>query len=244
MTYARAALLALLGAACAATPAFGAQAARLRAITADGTNVLSVEGAGATRAYLDNAGTPRALDPDTVLGLTVTAAATSDQPLDIGYQPSLGAFVNAIAGVAAPPTGFWALYVDNAVAQVGGEKATFGRGSEIVWMLDPDFNTPGPAYLDLDVVRQRGRRIVFRVTRVDESGTKPALRAKVRVDLGTIVIKTPAGIESRRDQISGTTGKRGLFAITTGAFPRVATATATLKGVAASEVIRVLPTRP
>jgi hypothetical protein len=134
------------------------------------------------RSYLDSAGAAHALAAATAMGQLVSATGWLGLALEVTFDDQLGGFVSAIGGVSGGTTGFWALYVDNQSSQVGAETATVSAGDEVVWVLDPDFNQPGPQFLDLDVVRARGGVVVALVTRVGEQGAEPARGATLRVN--------------------------------------------------------------
>jgi len=161
LTAATVALLAAPVAAQAAGPR-----ATVRAETAAKTVLAGDVKVGAARAYLDVDGTPHALQPNTVLGQLVTGAAAAGADLEIGFNAQFGGFVSSIGGVAPanPQTGSWSLFVDNALAMTGAETATIKNGHEIVWILDPDFNEPGPTFLDLDPVKASAVPGTFRLT--------------------------------------------------------------------------------
>jgi hypothetical protein len=149
-----AAVTAALLAAPVAAQAAGPRAT-VRAMTATQTVLPGDQAVGAARAYLDGDGVAHALSPNTVLGQLVAGAALEGADLGIGFNPQFGGFVNAIGGIAPanPDVGSWSLFIDNALAATGAETATIKKGQEVVWILDPDFTTPGPTFLDLDPVR-------------------------------------------------------------------------------------------
>ena len=140
---------------------------------------------GSTRSYLDGDGVAHALAPNTVLGQLVAGAALEGAELGIGFNAQFGGFVDSIGGLRAA-NGFWALYVDNATSPLGAESATIKDGQEVVWILDPDFNTPGPTFLDLDPVKASGVPGVsfytFGVTKAGGDGPVAAKGATVIVN--------------------------------------------------------------
>ena len=155
-----------------------AQAANVRAglrVVTEQKTLVGNDGAlvGATRSYLDSAGTPRALPENTALGQLVAGTAAAGLSVGIDYNEQFAqGFLSSIGGQpAAGGNAFWAFYVDNAAAQVGAEAVILKKGQEIVWMLDPDFNTKGPYFLDLDAIPSGRHHVTFRVTRA--GGDKP-----------------------------------------------------------------------
>jgi hypothetical protein len=167
-----AAAVALLAIPTAAQAANGR--AGLRVVTEKKT-LVGDDGAlvGATRSYLDSAGTARALPENTALGQLVAGTAAAGISVGIDYNEQFAqGFLSSIGGQpAAGGNAFWGFYVDNTLAQVGAEQQILHKGQEVVWVLDPDFNKPGPFYLDLDVVPSGHHRITFKVTRA--GGAKP-----------------------------------------------------------------------
>jgi hypothetical protein len=177
------AAVAALALACAPVAASAATRATLRVVTPSRT-VLGAHPplVGATRSYLDDAGTPHALKPNTVMGQLVAGTAFFGLPLDISFNAQLGGFVSAIGGIPGGTKGFWELFVNNRSSTLGAEAATFKAGDEVVWMLDPDFSAPGPFYLDLNVVRRRGGRVTFGVVKAGGAQPVAAIRATIRVN--------------------------------------------------------------
>jgi hypothetical protein len=173
-------VLAALGAALLAAPA-AAQAAgpraTVRAETVSKTVLPGDIAVGSARAYLDGDGTAHALAANTAMGQLVTAAGVEGADLGIGFNAQFGGFVDSIGGLRAA-NGFWALYVDNRSSSLGAETATIKNGQEVVWILDPDFNTAGPTFLDLDPVKASlipgTARLTFRVTLAGDDAPKPA----------------------------------------------------------------------
>lgn len=166
-----------------AGPADAGARARLRVIEPGGIALGSTNPrVGAARAYLDAAGTPHALPADTALGQLVSATGWWGVGLGVPFNDQFGGFVQSIAGRQAGASGFWAFYVDGRAAAAGAETTTIADGQEVVWILDQDFNAPGPFFLDLDVVARRGRSITFRVTRAGGEQPEPAVGASIRVN--------------------------------------------------------------
>jgi hypothetical protein len=164
--------------------------ATVRAETATKTVLDGAQPYGAARAYLDTDGTPHALAPNTVLGQLVTATSAVGADVGIGFDAQFGGFVGSIGGAAAPASGFWQLFVDNVSSTTGAETTTIRKGQEVVWVLDPDFNTPGPTFLDVDLLSQRGRRYTFRVTLA--GGAKPVPAKGATLSLNGEKVKVPA----------------------------------------------------
>ena len=155
-----------------------AQAANVRAglrVVTEQKTLVGNDGAlvGATRSYLDSAGTARALPENTALGQLVAGTAAAGLSVGIDYNEQFAqGFLSSIGGQpAAGGNAFWAYYVDNAAAQVGAEALILKKGQEIVWVLDPDFTAKGPYFLDLDAIPSGRHHVTFRVTRA--GGDKP-----------------------------------------------------------------------
>jgi hypothetical protein len=165
-----------------AAPAAHATRATLRVTTGDRELVGPAPvKSGSALAYTDDTGTPHKLPANTVLGQLLAVAAVRDLAVGI-HVSSFGAFVTGIGGVAPDPNkGFWELFVNDAPSQVGADTATIHRGDRVVWLLDPDFTAPGPAFLDLTVARRFRTHIRLHVTRVDEKGGTAAAGARVVV---------------------------------------------------------------
>jgi hypothetical protein len=171
--------------------AAGAPCPSLRAETPART-VIPVADVCSSRAYLDSTDTPRALAPRTALGQLVAGASSRGLGLGISFDPQLGGFVTSIGGVAPGATGFWQLIVDNRSAQTGASTTILAARREVVWLLDPNFNAPGPFVLDLDVVRARGGVLALKAVRTDGTTITPARGARVRVN-GTVLIANANG---------------------------------------------------
>jgi hypothetical protein len=154
--------------------------------------VIPVADVCSSVAYLDSTGTPRALAPKTALGQLVAGAGSRGLGLGISFDPQLGGFVSSIGGVAPGPTGFWQLIVDNRSSQTGASTTILSPRQEVVWLLDPDFNAPGPFVLDLDVVRARGGVLALKVVRTDGTKVTPGRGARVSVN-GAVLIANANG---------------------------------------------------
>lgn len=161
--------------------AAGAPCPTLRAETPSRTVIPAVEACSSV-AYLDAAGVPRALAPRTALGQLVAGASVLGKPVGITFNAQFGGFVAAIGGVAAGPTGFWELIVDGRSSQTGASTTILRPRQEVVWLLDPDVDAPGPFVLDLDVVRARAGVLALRVGRTDGERSTPARGARVSVN--------------------------------------------------------------
>ncbi len=166
-----------------------AQAANVRAglrVVTEKQTLVGDDGArvGATRSYLDSAGTPRALAENTGLGQLVAGTAAAGLSVGIDYNEQFAqGFLSRIGGQPAPGgNAFWGFYVDNVLAQVGAEQHILKKGQEIVWVLDPDFNTKGPYFLDLDAIPSGRGRITFRVTRAGGDRPVPAKGATLIIN--------------------------------------------------------------
>jgi hypothetical protein len=203
-----------------AAPAAHATRATLRVTTGDRELVGPAPvKSGSALAYTDDTGTPHKLPANTVLGQLIAVAAVRGLPVGV-HVSSFGGFVTAIGGVAPDPNkGFWELFVNDAPSQVGADQALIHHGDRIVWLLDPDFTTPGPAFLDLTLARRYRTHVRLHVVRVDEKGGTTAAGAKVRAAGRTLTANAAGNVTVRT---------RGRF-----------TARATLEGAIASQVLTI-----
>lgn len=191
----------LIGAAAALTLvpaglAAGAPCPSLRAETPART-VIPAADVCSSLAYLDTAGVPRALAPRTALGQLVAGASSLGVGAGISFNDQFGGFVGSIGGATPGPDGFWELLVNNASSQTGASTRILDPIQEVVWLLDPDVNTPGPFVLDLDIVGARGRALALRVQRTDGTTTTPAAGARVALN-GTVVKANAKGLATVR----------------------------------------------
>lgn len=161
-------------------------------VEAPAGTIIPAEDVCSTRAYLDDAGVAHALAPKTALGQLVAGAGSLGFPLGITFNAQFGGFVGSIGGVAPGPTGTWSLLVNNRLSQTGASTTILKPSQEVVWLLDPDFNRPGPFVLDMDVVRSSGGVLVVKVVRTDGIKVTPAKGARVNVN-GTTVIANANG---------------------------------------------------
>jgi uncharacterized protein DUF4430 len=155
-------------------------------VEAPAGTVIPADNVCSTRAYLDTTGTARALVPKTVLGQLVAAAGSLGYPLGIAFDAQLGGFVSSIGGVAPGPNGFWELLVDNRASQTGASTTILKPSQEVVWVLDTDFNKPGPFVLDMDVVRASNGVLAVRMVRTNGTKITPAKGARVHVNNLTV----------------------------------------------------------
>jgi hypothetical protein len=212
--------VAALAALSVAVPAADAARATLRVTTGDRELVGPAPvKSGSALAYVDDTGTLHKLPPNTVLGQLIAVAAVRDFAVGV-HVGTYGAFVTGIDGVVPDPNkGFWELFVNDAPSQVGADQAIIHHGDRVVWLLDPDFTTPGPAFLDLTVARRFSNHVRLHVARVDEKGSTVAAGARV-VAAGRALVANAAG--------NVTVRTKGKF-----------TARATLAGAFASELLAV-----
>lgn len=155
-------------------------------VEAPAGTIIPAENVCSTRAYLDTTGTARPLVPKTVLGQLVAGAGSLGYPLGITFDAQLGGFVSSIGGVAPGPNGFWELLVDNRASQTGASTTILKPSQEVVWVLDPNFNKPGPFVLDMNVVRASNGVLAVRVVRTDGAKITPAKGARVHVNNLTV----------------------------------------------------------
>lgn len=180
----------VLLAAPAAADAAGIRAS-LRVETSQRT-LVGPDGArvGATRSYLDTDGTAHALPANTALGQLVAGTGAAGVDLGVSFNAQFGGFVAAIGGQDAGTNGFWAFYVDNVASSTGAETTFLARKPEYVWVLDSDFNKPGPFFLDLDVASRGPHSVTFRVTRA--GGKRPAAARGATLTINGQRIAIPA----------------------------------------------------
>jgi hypothetical protein len=203
-----------------AVPAANATRATLRVTTGDRELVgPAPEKSGSVLAYVDDTGTAHKLPANTVLGQLLAVSAVHDMAVGI-HVSGFGAFVTGIGGVAPDPNkGFWELFVNDAPSPVGADQAIIHRGDRVVWLLDPDFTTPGPAFLDLTVARRFRNHVRLHVARVDEKGSTAGAGARVTAAGRTLTANAAGNVSVRA---------KGRF-----------TARATLTGVVASQLLAV-----
>ena len=156
-------------------------------VEAPAGTVIPAEDVCSTRAYLDDTGTAHALVPKTALGQLVAGAESLGFPLGITFNAQFGGFVSSIGGVAPGPTGTWSLIVNNRLSQTGASTRILKPSQEVVWLLDPNFNKPGPFVLDMDVVRASGGVLAVKVVRTDGTKITQARGARVNVNGETVV---------------------------------------------------------
>jgi hypothetical protein len=156
-------------------------------VEAPAGTIIPAEDVCSTRAYLDDAGTAHALVPKTALGQLVAGAGSLGFPLGITFNAQFGGFVSSIGGVAPGPTGTWSLIVDNRLSQTGASTTILKPSQEVIWLLDPNFNKPGPFVLDMDVVRSSNGVLAVKVVRTDGTKITPARGARVHVNGDTVI---------------------------------------------------------
>ncbi len=156
-------------------------------VEAPAGTIIPAEDVCSARAYLDTTGTARALVPKTVLGQLVAGAGSLGYSVGIAFDAQFGGFVSSIGGVAPGPNGTWSLIVDNKLSQTGASTTILTPSQEVVWLLDPNFNKPGPFVLDMDVVRASGGVLAVKVVRTDGTKITPAKGARVHVNNVTVI---------------------------------------------------------
>ena len=156
-------------------------------VEAPAGTIIPAENVCSTRAYLDTTGTARALAPKTVLGQLVAGAGSLGYPVGITFDTQLGGFVSSIGGVTPGPNGFWELLVNNRASQTGASTTILKPSQDVVWVLDPNFNKPGPFVLDMDVVRASNGVLAVKVVRTDGTKITPAKGARVHVNNRTVI---------------------------------------------------------
>lgn len=166
-------------------------------VEAPAGTIIPAEDVCSSRAYLDDTGTARALVPKTALGQLVAGTSSLGYPLGITFNAQFGGFVSSIGGVAPGPTGSWSLIVNNKLSQTGASTTILKPSQEVVWLLDPNFNTPGPFVLDMDVVRASGGVLAVKVVRTDGTTITPARGARVHVDGDTLIANANGRAKAR-----------------------------------------------
>jgi hypothetical protein len=173
--------IAALAALLAGAPAAQAARATVRVMTAQREIIgPAPELSGAATAYVDDTGTAQKLPPDTVMGQLFAVAAVHDLAVSV-HVGSQGGYVNSIGGVVPGMNGFWELFVNDVSSATGADATTIHNGDSVVWVLDPDYTQPGPAFLDLKLVSRRHGRARLHVIRADEKGQAAAVGASVHV---------------------------------------------------------------
>jgi hypothetical protein len=156
-------------------------------VEAPAGTIIPAEDVCSTRAYLDTTGTARALPAKTALGQLVAGAGSLGYPLGVTFDAQFGGFVSSIGALAPGPKGFWQLIVNNRSSQTGASTTILKPSQEVVWLLDPNFNTPGPFVLDMDLVRATGGVLAVKIVRTDGTKITPAKGARVHVNNRTII---------------------------------------------------------
>lgn len=150
-----------------------ANAATLRVVSPTKTLYGATETqVGSTRAYLDSKGTSHALKANTALGQLVAAAGWTGTSIVAGYSAGLGAYVTKIAGVAAPKSGYWALFVNGLPAAVGADSQVLTKSDRVIWIGDNDYSVQnGPFVYDLTATKNTDGTVTF--TGMKVGGRKP-----------------------------------------------------------------------
>lgn len=118
----------------------------------------------------------------TAFSLLADGGATNKaiKPLSITDAFSFGLGLCGIGKAVSPSTGFWALNVNHAQAESGGDSTAVSSGDSILWYLVEDFNDPSPAELVLKAKKAENGEIPVKVVSYDANGKKtPAVGAGV-----------------------------------------------------------------
>lgn len=145
---------------------------------------------GSARAYLNDAGKPRALARNTALGQLIAATAFTDTKLVIAEFAGLGPYVKSIGTERLGSKGAWDVYINGKTPQLGAGVLKLGKADQVIWFLDSDYSKKGPVILDLKVEQLLGG-ILFTVRKADGKGLKPAAGATVTLD-GAVIGTTDA----------------------------------------------------
>lgn len=141
----------------------------------------------------DADGVPHTTSRRTALGALITASRLRRFPVGLGWSDAFGGgwngfFISSIAGVAPPPTAFWALKIDQKLAAVGAGAATATPSSNVLFYyttFDPNTYATQPTLgIRSDgAVTAPGAAVRFSVFSYDDAGTpSPAAGAWVFVN--------------------------------------------------------------
>jgi len=166
----------------------------------------------------------------TALGALVTASRTKPFTLGLGWSDSFGGawngfYVTSIAGIAPPPTAFWALKVNQTLAAVGFGAAPVSSSSRVlVYYTTYDqetFATQPTLGLDSGASHiAAGAAVTFTVRSYDDAGTPtPAAGAWVWVNGvashadgdGHVTVRLAAGLYQVRSTMPGAIRSRTLW---------------------------------
>lgn len=159
-----------------------ATAASLRVVSTTKTVFGATETqVGSARAYVDSKGKGHSLKANTALGQLVAATGWTNTWLTAGYAAGLGAYVTRI-GVAAPKSGYWALFVNGLPAAVGADNQILKKSDRVLWIADNDYSTRnGPFVYDLIATFNGDGTFTFTGTKVGGPKPKPAAGATLSV---------------------------------------------------------------
>jgi hypothetical protein len=162
------------------------------------TTVFQGDVKPATGALKDDRGQTHTTTKVTALGALVTASRTEPFALDLGWSDSFGGawngfFVNSIAGIAPPPTAFWAFKIGqklafqglgstpvNALSRVLVYYTTF---DPVTFATEPTLGISGPAQAS------PGDTVTITVKKFDDAGVgSPAAGARLVVN-GTPAVR-------------------------------------------------------
>lgn len=118
----------------------------------------------------------------TALSLLADAGATDSavKPLSLTDAFSFGLGVCGIGKAVAPSTGYWALNINHAPSESGGDSTAVSSGDSVLWYLIKDFNDPSPAELVLKAKPAKNGEIPVQVFAYGADGKKtPAVGAGV-----------------------------------------------------------------
>ena len=177
---------------------------------------------GASQAFVDSAGVAHVLTGPTALGATVTAANVWGLTIGGSWFDQYGAaFVTRIAGVTAPATGVWSLYINDRFSAVGATDVKLKKGQKVTWLETANYKI-SPKVLDLVLKKATKSSLTFSVWTV--GGPKPVAAKGAVVHAGRQALKV---------------NRKGIAVVPNTASTR--SAFATLKGAVKSQTLSSLP---
>ena len=117
-----------------------------------------------------------------------SASAYTNTEFEAVYFPEYkSAMVTEIAGVRAPKTGYWALFVNGSPAQLGAADVILKPTDSVVWIADTDYSAKnGPFVYDLASKDNGNGTVTFTGIRIGGTRPKPAAGVAITVN-GTAV---------------------------------------------------------
>ncbi len=173
---------------------------------------------GSARSYFDDKAVAHALVANTALGQLVAGGLLGELDTVFTYnQQYNAALITGIGGIKPTGNASWSLFVNDVLAPVGAESTVLKQGDKVTWLLDPDYNLPGPEFLDLKLVKRTTKTLTLSVVR---AGIRPvaAVGARVKVNghtykvskQGKVTVKV-VGPWFAQATLSGTVASQRLF---------------------------------